>query len=949
MALPLDEQPVFSAFEAHVDEALTRLREELGRREQLVQQDAAHRETIAGLQEKLKAFNIRITDAESQRANVVAHENALKEQNATLQARVAGLQTKSSPADNARVELIEAKGELNAKAKALESVQADLKGKVEELRSMGTANDALQSQLQTLQGRLKELERNVPDFGPERAELQRQTQGDLERVRKEMAKHTQIFETELRAELGNTLKKLTSERNRLEKQLKPMSEELAACKARIQQLQDQKSTGAATNDQELKRLTKLADTQTHEIAKLQASLNESRQSVKGVAALKEQCSALSSQLSTEKSKLQDTIEKRSALAKQNEDLQRTSGEAGFAAEQAKAELQKCQTENESQRKALEKDLAEAKEAEERSNAGLEQLRDSCKDAINDAHLKGERQVQALQDRLSEAQAELQQQKAKDEKFRTAVEQTWHKEQQEWEERTADFTRKVEELEAERNEALTNNERTREELQTTVKEQRDSLLEQIDQLRQRAEAAEKKLEAEQRPSSKGSAISSRLHVPSISAGITPTATVKATAPTKPRKKADRINNTTVDGDPIPAPEQLRSDPRRTSSAKSQKSAHGPVVEDSQLESDPFGTLSMTAAKRPANPHPFLMFSDDDDMLTVMNGGSQPLARTVAETQSEDKQQSFTAISSGLRSNPSIAKPSSLFRVPALRDSKSPDIGGQTSLLRPNNGNLTYAYRGPDQPQDEFRIYEDPQGSNGSQSQGLIDERRQLQDSLSWSQAEKDKYTFQKSFPHPNSASKLMRRASDSQRSAASGGHDSDVASVRGKGRASLSRGLYSSQIVQGTAAGSSSPDFVNATTASGRKVSTYNTPGGSVGKRGLSRTNSVPSGDPRLAGRNPPPAPKRKAAGQVVEGYEHERKKRLTSGNGQTGLTGSRARPSIHDLPTFPTVPAGPRSSQTDASSHSRMRTLGGASSRITRGTKKPSKSESAILFALGLC
>ena len=935
-----------TGFQEYMNDALTKLQEELGQRETLVHQVAENRQTIQSLDEKLKACNIRITDGQSKLSDAKKNESRLSEQNVTLEAKIAGLQDKSLPVRNASAQLKEAKAELDAKAKDLDTAKADLVTKTEELRSLTMTKTDLQKEVQTLNDRLQDIQNTVVDTAPNQEELERRVEAAKEQTRKELVEDFEKFETQLRTNANNDLKKITSERNRLERQVKPMQEELATCKTQIQQLQKGKPAGAASRSPELDRAKKLAESQKNEIEKLQSSIKDLQTAAKDAGAMQEKYSTLSAHFTAEKSKLKEVVEEKSVLLKQVKDLRHASEEAQLAGEQVKSEFEKLRTEKESAVNALEQELKEAKKAAERSAAGLDHFKESCDKAIDDEKAKGDRQVKALQERLSEAQTELQIAKVAQEKFRAEIEQTWQQEQKEFEEQSAAIRTQIVEAEARRDEALATNESLRQEHQTALDEQRKTLTEQLDRFQQRAETADEKLKAQQRPWSKETNVLSRLHVPSLKDGITPTASLRSKEPPRPRKKADRNNNAIVEVDPIPAPEELRGDSRKTDLVGAKEHAKGPVVEETQLVPNSLAGSSTDVPRLARQPNSFAASSDNDDILTIRDLHSRHLPETVEETQFDERLPSFAAFNSSFASvRDPMSKPDS--SMPSAHPARASESSGRTAQHQSQAIGVQHI-------PDDFVIYEDSQGPSGSQGLQGVEERRQLQNSLDLDQAEKNKYTFQKSLPHPNSASKIVYpdgRQSDSLRRHRSNTHDSTASRDKGFKTPHVSREGKDEPMrgVNPANPRSSSPDFVHASKAVGRKRSaTYHTPGGSAGKRGPYRTNSGPTADSRLASRNPPVGTKRKSEGHIVEGYEHERKKRLNGGSGAAESTGrslrSQTQASINDLPQFPAMHAGPRGSQQGVGllgSQSRMRTLAGGSSRATRGVKM-SKSKSIM-------
>ncbi|KAK3691772.1 hypothetical protein LTR37_018430 [Vermiconidia calcicola] len=930
---------IVSAIQTHLDTAVGKLSQQLGERANLIKEANAHREEMHSLNETLKACTDRIANYESDVSKVRDQDKQLTEQNASLQAKIDALQSNSTPAQNVQAQLREARAELDSKIKALNAAKTDLEAKSKEARSLNDSNTSLQDQLSSLQRQLKESQSDAANLGPEREELHRKARDSELQMRKEMAEHIANVETQLKHDTGNALKKLTSDRERAGQEKKRLDDELATCKTQVMQLQKDRSSVTAKHA-ELDRMKKLSESQKQEIESLQASSSELRKALKGDHSLKQQYSTVSAQLASEKSKAQTTVDEKEALLRQVADLQHAADEANRAEELATSELEKRRREKEGALESLEKQLAEAKADSERSAAGLVRLKVSCKKAVDEANGKGHRQIKALQECLSEAQADLQKAKAEEERFRSELENTWKQEQQLFDERSDQLRRKVLDAERERDEALAANERLEEEKKVALDEQRSTLLEQLNRLKQRAFAAEEQLPAKERPSSKGSSVPSRLHVPSVREGLTPSASARSTEPPRPRKKVDRNAKPTVEVGLIPAPEEIRPESRRTNSAKSRESARGPVVEQSQMASGYFADSQKQALKSTSRLGS--LGSDlNDDMLSVRDGGSRQLSQTMNQTQLADGLPSFAALAQSTTQETRSKAGASTLSAHSL------NWPGVTSRAGPRAPKGSGAMR----TGDSFSIYADSQDINSSQAppEESFAGHRHLQDSLSWSQAENDKYTFRKPAPHPNSGSKMAypdgkvssnatRRLSDTQQSESSTDNRSKTPVVRGESRTGALKVAQNST--------SSSPDFVNAKNASGRKANTYYTPGGSAGKRRLSRTHSGNTVDPRLISREQPVAQKRKAPSQIVEGYEQERKKRSNVGLTATGKTvtntRTRSQQSINDLPRFPSMPAGPsgsRNGSNTASSQSRMRTLAGGSSRAARGGKKKSKND----------
>ena len=194
------------------------------------------------------------------------------------------------------------------------------------------------------------------------------------------------------------------------------------------------------------------------------------------------------------------------------------------------------------------------------------------------------------------------------------------------------------------------------------------------------------------------------------------------------------------------------------------------------------------------------------------------------------------------------------------------------------------------------------------------------------------------------SATKRRYSGSSNTAMSRG-EVQTPTFRSEVKDSASRDMGPPNATRAHAMHSSSPDFIREA-ASNHNTMTYRTPGfPAPATRRSSRTVPEPSTDPR---REAPVAPKRKAGSYIVEGYEHERKKRGTKpsttnveGEHRYSLRANTSQPSINDLPTVSSMSqlSGSSSQVGRPAGKSRMQTLGGESSRNRQGTSRKSKCE----------
>ena len=907
---------------AHFDEAVKSLHSRLADRERLIEN---HRVTVNGLQEQLNVCNVRIANEEAEKA--AAHEEAsgLKERNAALETKVSALHNKISPAENAHLQLNEAKADLEKTKRAFDSAQTDLQSKAEALAALTITNTGLGDQVNALQSRLQDMQKSKAQSGPEQTEeLMRQVREAEQRTRKEMADHIESFETQLKTKANNEVKRLTSERNRLEKQIKPLQEELASRKHQITQMQNDKSAAADALKQEFEQTKKHSQSLESEIEAMQSSLNDLEASSTANKGDQEKISKLSAQLNAEKTKLKQTTEQNAELLQQVKRLEQANEATELAKEQAQADLADLRKEKDSEIAVLQKERDEAKGAAQRAAVGLEHYTESCKKSIDDANEKADRKVQALHKQLSEAQADREREKEKGEEFRNLVEEKWVQEQQTFEEELAASNRKVAEAEARVSEADANAERrVREELQAVMDKQHASLQEELERERKRAETAEEKLESQHRPSGKDSKTSSPFKVPNIQDGATPSASVKSTAPSKPRKKANRNDHPAAEVGVIPAPKEIRRDSRRTKSTNDGDTTKGPVVEESQFAQDAIKQVSSVTLVPATLDREQGSFSSasDDNLFQFLNGSSQPLPLVVPETQFDDTFPSFAAVNRSLNSTQGQLPFAPSTAISASAKHEFDGIAGNGQSVSNN-----------------FTIYEDNhEPEQSSQLQYPRDEGHRLAKE-SWSQEEKAKYTYQPTVPQSNSGSKRVHSHDRHQ-------HHTNRNNLGLPPPARREQDRYKTPVpdkvvdgdppsrVQSSSNSTSPPAFMKVKSTN-RCQSTYRTPGVSTGSRRLSQPNAGYITDPRLARRNEQAGTKRKADNGIVEGYEQERKKRLAVSANRLERNERRDQSqqpqSIKDLPEMSAI---------RTPSHTRMQHLAGGTSRPTKPTRKTTKSK----------
>lgn len=924
------------SLQTHLDEAINSLKEDLAQRDNWLQQDAARQEHSRELEEKLKETKDRLTVVDADLAGVQENERKLQEENRKLQTRLTGLQDRVAPTEDAHAQLNEVQIELNDKIKLLEAANVDSANKTEQMRAMSVSNTELKQQISSLQHQPADDRSHRVELAEEKQRLERKAREEVEKVQKDMDEHIRQFEAELKTQTSNELKRLTGERNRLEKKVKPLTEELSTCKTRIQDLEKELRSGSASNHAESEKLKSLTQSQKEEIKTLQTSLNTLTNAAKSDASLKKDYTALAAQFESERQRLLQIGQDNSALTKQVENLRRSGEEAKVAGDQVKVQLDQCRIDSGNAIKALENELTEKRQAINRSQAGHEQLKKSCQDAIDDTNSKCERQVRALQERLSEAEGEVQAGRESAEKFRAEVEQGWEQLQQDFETTKSELRTKISEVETERDEALQSNIGIQNRKQKDLDEQRKLLEERISEALRKAAVAEDQMKLMQQRPMENPNDSVRIRVPTIAEHITPTEGLEnGKVPTRPRKKVDRINNTTIEDGPLPAPEELRPASGATNLKGTEKTG-GPLVDESQDVADfytaPTHQSAMVAPKRTTQAS----FLPSDDMLSFVDDSQRP-GPVVEETQQQEELPSFAAVTSNfgtfsqpfeLDSFPSMTSQTGLRDYDHIDSYERTWPEGQSQYInkRPTNSKVLVE----DSQPAAFAVYEDPQSDRPTAN--THSGQLQRQGSLPWSQEEKDNFTFRKPFPPPNSASKRIRQIDPRSATAKQPlGPSPNPATREPLKIPGLGLRKESSELSDPpTSAKSSTSSFVPS--GSARKLTTYQNSGGSAGMRRSSRTQSNPIADPRLAARKQPPAQKRKAEPQIFDGYEQERKKRTRA---QTQSTSTA-------ITSFPTMLSGSMSSQKPSSSSNsgpRMRNLAGGSSRTVKGTKKLSKSK----------
>ncbi|KAI7120831.1 hypothetical protein KC352_g33034, partial [Hortaea werneckii] len=350
------------------------------------------------------------------------------------------------------------------------------------------------------------------------------------------------------------------------------------------------------------------------------------------------------------------------------------------------------------------------------------------------------------------------------------------------------------------------------------------------------------------------------------------------PPRPRKKVDRSTNTITDADPLPVPDILRRPVSRVSeSQKTEVTRHEPVADPGQSRSSDIQTRSLLGSKaRSYDTHgerpTTAAISESDEMLD--------------RTQTTEKLPWFSEFND---SNALSQDPRAEVESPAVTNSPINDTGLLANVLSDLHSpriSCAQLANDPSTTQSEgFAIYEDLQQGDRNRKKSSAESRGALRDSLALTRVQADNEEFRKVYPNPNSALKLVRHDDDGKRGPESAGLElksrmpvpERSTSKLSKTQARMESAVdhpKSQRIPTANSAKSSSPDYV--VKVGSRMQTTYHLESGPDSTRlGIFRSQSKPLPDPRLVGREPQQAKKRKTSGSVLEGYESERKKRKT--------------------------------------------------------------------------
>lgn len=767
----------------------------------------------------------------------------------------------------------------------------------------------------------------------------------------------------------NRLHQISTERDTIKERFEDAQKQLEPCRVELHLLKEQ---------------LKAMETQMQRPVSTRGSnrKSEAETTSERTDPIKDKYDRLSKEIKVKDAQLQSANESKVATQKQIEDLEHAVQKAESSEKAARAQLAKDREDAGASLTDARKQLAAAEANVKKAEVGLEDFRKSCDKAIRDEKAKNQNQVEAVQQSLEEAQAELEQRTAEAAKFLRQVELTFEEDDRQSKSALLDADRRASAAETALHEAVTAHDKELKVYEVASKESEDALRAELEEVRQRADSAERRLSQFENGYRKESNAESlpvpprQLRVLNARQDTTPLNSSNAVEPPKPRKKADRSANAIVDADAVPVPELFRRPSSRHARSRSPEIVEAETLKDL---TDPFDDQSQRkSSERPAtslqrNASMFAPLPENDEMLDGHKISSAPLPEVVEETQPCDVVPSFAAFNSSLASSkpPKTYSTSSGLSLPSLGITNNADREDQTSHVSGRSFTPSLR-RAPsdardDRPPSQFSVYDETQDTQGPPPGDIVEAQGHLQDSLTWSQADQSKYTFQKSFAHPNSGSKLVHRDregsvngdvrgmySDRHTPTESIGRTAEAPRVRGEGRNSGSRGMHPGNPTGRIDMHNSSPDFLQVATNTYRKANTYAAPPGAAGpsQRRSSRTNSTATTDPRravgtsdnIAGTPSQSTLKRKSSGQITEGYEGERRKRVSQGaassSGYSASRSLRSQTPSNPVPEFTRMTAGSRNSrQGSVTPQSYIRSSqAAASSRTVRGSRKSTSS-----------
>ncbi|CAK3997068.1 Hypothetical predicted protein [Lecanosticta acicola] len=881
------ERDNVASLKTHVDQAVDGLKVDLCQYEKLSAQEASNREMIASLQEKLTTSEARIVD---------------------LTAQI----SESSTNEDYRAQLREAKIELQTKSTALESVQVELAGKMKEL-------EKLSSDHQTLQQRTH----HTPLPSPNKS--RRELEAAKAEARAEMLVHVEQLEGQIRSKSANQVKALSSERDKAQNKAEQLQTELNDAERKLQDVK--KGDRASQIQERLIAAEALAEKRRKELESLRSEL---RQADEEARIAQESEAALNEQIESERSKAQDLRSRLHTageelagaknLAQQREDALGSvqqelaqADERARSAEESETSLIAQVGHEHSTAQDLKSRLHAAEEARTEAETSLEKATATFDDKLAKYKAQADasytevqhqcaRQIQDLQNRLAESQRELQAKQAEDEVLHSNLDRSWKSEQQKHKEEIASLRAKIAEVESNRDSARAAEKHLQEELAKASK--------QLELSRQKQNLPKARERSAVAPDSGGVSAddtllsrsqSARKVTLKISKGITPSSSVNkfAQQSAEPRRAFDRESLSAMLQTSVLSPPSLihRSPGIAGPLAKPMR---GPVVDESQqVHQLSSRDMEDSHAARPLN-----------SQQTVPVRG--PIV--------EESQKSFNSIPKVPVSTTPDDDPFGMNDVQSYDDFDSQipfhaAFYSRQALKAGKPATEASLERSTDSDSKQHNALQDPRLSRGD-FESTQEAQNQLQ---GMSQFE----TYKKPMPAPNSGSKLVRAADDVP--ASSGGRSDrqnlQTPDPRDSPKSSTSQFLKSLD----------------------KPKNRYGYGSGSAKKTNDSRRASdVPK-------EKAPVPTKRKASGQIIDGYEQERKKRIGTAGAAPAqsrsqparITLSSSQETIQKVASQPPGGAfGPRS----GGSTSRVRNLAGTSPRQTRSSKLSKRDEMSSRF-----
>lgn len=898
----------YDALESRLIEVVDKLRSDLGKHEELIEQITSHRQSMATLRDQLQVKDTNIRDLSLQITDLRAREAELTERNASLRVEIDYLHGCSKATDNYQRQVDEMKAELVSKSNILEAVKNENSVKTEELRVQMAKTLSLQEELRLSQQHLKEVQTQNSAFDAERSQLESKFREEFEKLQKELSEYSQMTCRKEKMKVDNLVQKLTHEKGTLEKEVKMLREELEALTVDREKMRKQESNSEVEHRQVSDDLQRQLQASKEETAASEKALQHALQHA---ASIEQQNKILSSQLAVERAEHEESIEENKKIAAQVEDLQRAVKEANSTSAAAESKLDKFCSDSNIALQDLRGQVDEANMKLKESEEGFKQYVMMRDEAAADAAAKFARQLSALQDNLVEEQRRFHEQEAKHNEFLTEFEKYTKNTEESHDRAINEVIYNMRDAKSQRDQALTENADLKAELQRLLTQNSQDAA----RLQNRDPGQTLTVESTFSP----------IHAKKPS--ITPTTSNKENEPPKMKRKGDRLTNAFSENEPIPAPQILRPDSNHSSKSLRDLIAGDshcsnftlPSLSPQPLQADHQGCHTSVINNTRAD-----VSLENEEMLDGGLVGLKQLPRVVEETQFDDKLPSFADFNNRIMSSQEKSQtPSSVHSMQFLQGfpDKNRDNTGSAADITLNKQELIDEIPGS-------QHFVDSGANNGSSD--MQQARRVQQGSVIPNNPEADKYTYRKSFPNPNSASKRVHHDADDKQSLRS----------RHSSRGSIHTPKVCNESKRGGSASShsSSPDFIYGIGT--RKNNTYQAPAGSggVGTHRVPKTSSISVADPRLR-KGDPTSLKRKADGYVIESYENVRSKRTrippqggSTGTSRYALRGSEQL-SIKDLPSSSSLYS---RKERDAS---RMRTSGGQASRSIRSSRKLSKSK----------